>query len=630
MAEVGRFIQFNNEQLNARQMLQYETLAKALSSNTSIHVTERQVIEMNVEKEELAMSVFWRHRDKQTMHLGRLSDLYIMSLGFWRHFHLSAYRTYVSEIKEEALPKMRKQLFFLIEEFRLIEQIQQNRPGTKKAFDVRKKTYVETLKHQMTVYQQKGYTADAFLNFCYIAAHEGSLHRHEYDFENFMWQFQQIYDVRSTEQSITLTWRLMAIVEQHITKDVSFNLYALLDTLPKQDMRSSKGKKACLTEGDSENKETIEEMFRTWHRETKSQEGTHLRLELDRGNSNQSVGAEGAEGDPEQDATSSASGGEVDPEALQKKQSKSLPSTKKTAGKKKAGKAFGKSNEHVTYEEKAIEIHDSTTLLRQAMRTRYEQAPFVKDFVKEFQRQMAQKNIAKRNHLSFGRLDSRSLLQFIVEDRPKPFYKKDAPAKPLDAVFGLLIDGSASMQDKLDETKKAVLLFHDVLRNLQIRHDIVSYYEDAYEATKENQPNTFEWVHRMEENPSADCAESIMSIEAHEDNRDGFAIRWMAKRLQKREEKHRFLLIFSDGEPSAFEYANNGIIDTTEAVLEAEKKGITVVHLFLNTEKPSEEQLMLFHSIYGKQTVAASSVEQFSDVTLRLLKRLIRQVIQSS
>ena len=54
----------------------------------------------------------------------------------------------------------------------------------------------------------------------------------------------------------------------------------------------------------------------------------------------------------------------------------------------------------------------------------------------------------------------------VVDERPKPFYRKNAPSVKLDAVFGLLVDGSASMLDKLDETKQAVLLFHDVLRKL--------------------------------------------------------------------------------------------------------------------------------------------------------------------
>ena len=61
------------------------------------------------------------------------------------------------------------------------------------------------------------------------------------------------------------------------------------------------------------------------------------------------------------------------------------------------------------------------------------------------------------------------------------------------------MDGSASMQDKLDETKKAVLLFHDVLRQLKISHEIVLHYEDAFEASETMQPNTFEWIHKLED-----------------------------------------------------------------------------------------------------------------------------------
>ena len=56
-----------------------------------------------------------------------------------------------------------------------------------------------------------------------------------------------------------------------------------------------------------------------------------------------------------------------------------------------------------------------------------------------------------------GRLSSK-LTTLVVDERPKPFYRKNAPSVNLDAVFGLLVDGSASMIDKLDETKQAVLI----------------------------------------------------------------------------------------------------------------------------------------------------------------------------
>ena len=174
-----------------------------------------------------------------------------------------------------------------------------------------------------------------------------------------------------------------------------------------------------------------------------------------------------------------------------------------------------------------------------------------------------------------------------------------------------------------------MLLFHDVLRKLRIPHEIVLHYEDAYEASETKQPNTFEWIHKLED-AQKDNGMKILSIEAHEDNRDGFALRWMGKRLEHRTEKHKFILMFSDGEPSAFGYAQNGIMDTAEAVVELERKNISVLHLFLNDNEASEEQLGLFHLIFGKKTATASSLEKFSDETLRLLKKMLHHVVKSS
>lgn len=630
MAEMGRFIQFNNEQLNARQMLQYEMLARALAGNKELAINERQLIEMNPQQQKLSLSVFWRHREEAVMHLGRLSDIYLMAAGFWRSFDVRAYLDYVDDTKNERLPRLRRQLVLLIEEFRLVEYVSKQRPGTAEAFDVRRRTYSATHRQQMNVHRQKQLYAEYAINYLYVAANEGTLTLPTDGFEEIHWQMQGIYDVKSTKDSIALAWRLMNLIEPRVQKDLKQNFYALFDTVSDAvTFIESKGA-TCLATGDKDTaKETIEEVFRAWHRETKEQEGAHLRLELGRGNEGRSLSTDAEEGDAQNDVSEVGTGGDTDHEAEPKKDD--IPETKKLqrGTKKHAGEAFGDDNRHVTYKETRLEKTEDAQQLSELLRFRTEQEPLVKAMTLEFQKQMAQKQVAKRTHLSYGRLNSRELLQFVTDERPKPFYKKDAPAKPLDAVFGLLIDGSASMLDKLDETKQAVLLFHDVLRKLAIAHDMVCFYEDAYEATSTEQPNTFEWLHRLEDGVQDDGAR-IMALEAHEDNRDGFAIRWMAKRLLKRDEKHRFLLIFSDGEPSAFRYATNGVLDTAEAVMEAEKNGISVVHLFLNTEQPTDEQRHLFATIYGNKSVAAEDVAQFSDITLRLLRKLIRYVIQST
>lgn len=280
------------------------------------------------------------------------------------------------------------------------------------------------------------------------------------------------------------------------------------------------------------------------------------------------------------------------------------------------------------YQEKRIAITSISENQHLLYKYRQDHAPYLKAFVQEMKKRLEQKRVDKRTNLTKGRLSTK-LTALWTDERPKPFYKKNAPSIQLDAVFGLLVDGSASMQDKMEETKKAVLLFHDVLRELKITHEIVLHYEDAYEATETSQPNAFEWIHKLEDGQK-DNGLDILSMEAHEDNRDGFAIRWMGKRLENRAEAHKFLLVFSDGEPSAFGYAQNGIMDTAEAVLEQEQLGINVLHLFLNDREATEEQLNLFRLIFDKKSATASSLEKFSEETLRLLRKMLHLVVQSS
>ena len=160
-----------------------------------------------------------------------------------------------------------------------------------------------------------------------------------------------------------------------------------------------------------------------------------------------------------------------------------------------------------------------------------------------------------------------------------------------------------------------------------MQHEISSYTEDAFKASADIQPNIFGIMHTFQEQYT-DNALRILSFEAAEDNRDGFAIRWMMKRLQRRPEQHKFLLVFSDGEPSAYGYDRNGVVDTAEAVLEAEKNGVSVIHLFLSTEESSEDQMELFSTMFGNKTASANTVEQFTEQTIRILRKLLNIVVR--
>lgn len=114
-----------------------------------------------------------------------------------------------------------------------------------------------------------------------------------------------------------------------------------------------------------------------------------------------------------------------------------------------------------------------------------------------------------------------------------------------------------------------------------------------------------------------------MQLEAQEDNRDGFAIRVMTEQLLKRPEKQKFLLVFSDGEPAALGYEQNGIIDTHEAVLEARKHHIEVINVFLANGEIDEGQRETVQNIYGKHSIVVPNVEQLPDFLFPLLKKLL-------
>ncbi|NME06381.1 VWA domain-containing protein [Psychrobacillus sp. BL-248-WT-3] len=626
MSSVNRFIQFNNETIDARQLMHYETIARAMTKDLGITINERKLIEFQPEEQTISISVFWRHRSEEVMHKGRLSDIYLLTEGFWKYFSIGAWLDYLKD-RDNNLSKLMDQLVFCLEEFRLMEYIQKRRIGTRKIFIARVETYLAFHKQQLNVNLQKGFLADAYISYLYISLYEGTINAKGPEaFIQTNSMIQRVYDHISTNDSIDLAYQLVNFLTEYISTDSILQFYAILspNTLMSKDFHYHQGMKDSL-KGEDERKDTIEEVFRSWHRENEQERGVHLQYELEHGTdgkAEQNVNAE--EGREGHDITETGRGQSA---GNTKENLSSDQVEDKMGSTKKAGKSFGYEHLNVIYEEKRIEsmLHPHTKSELQTIRQ--EQAPFVRAFVHEMKKRMEQKKVDKRTNLSKGRLSTR-MTSIWTEERPKPFYKKDAPSTRLNAVFGLLVDGSASMQDKMPETQKAVLLFHDVLRELNIAHEIVLHYEDAYEATETSQPNTFEWIHRLEDGQK-DSGQNILAMEAHEDNRDGFAIRWIGKRLETRPETHKFLLVFSDGEPSAFGYAQNGIMDTAEAVLEVERKQISILHLFLNEEEPTDEQINLFQLIFGKKTATASSMERFSDETLRLLRKMLQHVVKS-
>ncbi|MBD7908314.1 vWA domain-containing protein [Sporosarcina gallistercoris] len=629
MDKVNRFIQFNDESVETRKILLYERIAQSLANAPFVKITERQLIEYQPKDATFAMSVFWRHRSEQVTHLGRLSDIYLLAAGFYKQFDLAAWKRFAFEMKTSRHPKLAGQIMMLLEEFRLMEAIQRTRVGTKRAFAMRIEVYAEFHKDRLLSNAKRGFLSDAFINQLFLDIHTGmtsSPHEslHQLPMERVRQVAQSAYELKTTSQSGDLAKRIMDLVEEQLTGDSVLPLYTFGESFEEGKSKAMSAR-AMSDPGESDNqelKETIEEEFRAWHRETEEGEGTHLEFELQQGKQGAADASESSPGDENAEAQQLGLGSSEgnDKEGTANQQSE-IAGDRLEQTSVKAGSDYGAAHRHVTFSVTKISNRAETISAVTLTKWRNNHLPIVRALVTEMKKRLERKKQLKRENLTKGRLSSK-LTSMLTDERPRPFYRKQAPSQELDAVFGLLVDGSASMIDKVEETKEAVVLFHDVLRKLHVSHEITTYYEDAFEATKDVQPNFFEVMHTFDET-HVDSGQAIMNFEAHEDNRDGFAIRWMADRLAGRSEQHKFLLIFSDGEPSAFGYDRNGIVDTAEAVWETEKRGISVVHLFLSAEKPTDDQKELFATMFGNKTAASDSVEEFANETLRILRKLL-------
>ena len=232
------------------------------------------------------------------------------------------------------------------------------------------------------------------------------------------------------------------------------------------------------------------------------------------------------------------------------------------------------------------------------------------------------KHSDKRTHLSKGKL-GKDLIPLVTKESIHVFDKRDQPSREIDATFTLLIDASYSMENKLEYVKDCVILFVEVLKRLNIKHEVYSFYEDTFESDDKQQPNYMHQFIDYNESLYSKPNASIMNIKAHDDNRDGYIIRKTVEKMKYRTEKNKFILLFSDGEPSAFDYADDGIVDTYYAVNEANEERIQIINLFID-DGPIEESIQqTIQNIYKHNAIFIDNLDNLSDYVYSTLKKLL-------
>lgn len=625
-----RFILFNDEQIDAQQIMMLTDLAKLLLEDPNVKVSFQKFQHYDPINNICNVSFNWLHRPEHIIEAGLKSDIMLDTIGF-KQLSPNIYK----EVLNESFEHMHffKQVFMMIEEYRLSNHIIQARPVTKKLFKHRLQVKIKQNNSQIQVYKTKTtYTDLLFLTIEHAILHENFItYQSVHDkFDDALIQvfnrLPQIFNLNSSEDSYNLSVSIMILLDHLLIEDMlnqyyhlperiyeSFDVEWTLDDIKRHDKTNSS--QSSKTEHDEN--DIITENAETKTSDTQSDSDHYLEMELNEGENSDVLTDNEREGDASDDMTN-----------MMEKKGKGSKNTIDdeeggSQGNNNPYKLKGiNQNVKLTFNKPDYSLSDEEDYKQAVESVQFE----IKDLTSIIQKSMNHQYSDIRENLTKGRLQ-KNLLNWFIDDQYKLFFKKDAFSRKLDATFTLLIDASASMHDKMDETKKGVVLFHETLKNLDIKHEILSFSEDAFDADKWNQPNTIDELIVYNESTLNRHDARIMTLEPQDDNRDGVALRIATNHLLKRPETQKFLIVFSDGEPSAFDYAEDGIIDTHEAVIEADKQGINVFNVFLNQGSIDERTRNTVHNIYGKQSLFVEGVEHLPNQLSPLLKTLLLQSI---
>lgn len=629
---------WHDRQIDPLKQLQFQDLAKVLSKIETISFERSHGAFIDIKNQRITVSTLWEATDAFTKEAGYKSDLYLRAIGTMHKSNA----VLIQNFFEEGLGKFPNQLFTLLEDLRLEGLIQQERPGTKRTFSQRQKYLQKYFQSQLRVNHVRNYPTDALFCMIYLLLTTNQPDPTFREVNQFVKKtlekikpfLYETYDAKRTEDILTIVKKIIPIVKGSLpdmTNDYfSFPVITSEHPLTKQKLYEELQRTDDVENEDyakMSQQEATDERLETWHQEQAPSEKkqTFLQMNLEFGTKTNVRGKSARQTESGDQVFTTAQGTARETKQKDYSAAKSLDTYEDNQKTEERKNYYGKANIH------AIPIK------KIAKSPNAKEKELYKKFQKQIEREkrtllmtlekiLEHKQDTIQDNLLFGRL-SKKLIPIVTEEFPKLFYKKNEESNTFDATFTLLIDCSASMEYKMEETKRGVTLFHEVLKSLHIPHSIIGFWEEATSTLRKEQRNYFHEIHSFSDSLHKENGPKIMQLQAAEDNRDGFAIRIATDELLKRQEKHKFLLVFTDGEPAANDYYEKGIIDTNIAVNLAQKKGIYTLGLFLSEKPIQSYERKLMESIYGRNHLMIEGLKELPERLSPILRKLLSQTI---
>jgi nitric oxide reductase activation protein len=637
-----KFLIFADTKIDSFVHMQLIDLSRSLSKVDKMDVSFSYHSYLERNRGVTHVSQFWNPYPRDIQLEGWKSDVYLRSCG--TQFHTDDYAVWqtLDTLKSHPHREFLKQVLLFAEDYRLEAICIKDRPGMKYAFRLRKETFQVHYNREYRKHVQQKRELDAL--FCHIILLANKRFvavppETQALYNELRPLLTQLTTAQSTQDLAAIVLQMGDLTKQQTDLPDMKTAYRSFSDQPQETESSgentegfddltrnneTKTKKTIKKEDESKEKDEQEkESYSSWHDETSNPEDSFLQMDLDQGTNTDLLGEaarEAESGDAVFGSVQTSAQRTDNNDFNTQNEHEAETDNSQTGSDSKSHFPYGEVNKNVT--EHFVPAKSPTPAeINEYERYSQEIAPFVSQLKQNFLKTMEHKRTSPREDLHFGRL-GKKLTRLATDKNPRLFRKKQESQHELDTTFTLLVDCSASMFNKMEETQKGIVLFHETLKALRIPHSVVGFWEDAADATTNNQPNYFHEVISYR-NSLHQPGASIIQLEPQEDNRDGYSIRRMGEELAKRAEQQKILLVFSDGEPAAFDYETHGVLDTHEAVTLTRKRGIETIGMFIANGEISEEEEKLMQNIYGPQNVVVPSSAELVDYLMPVLRKLL-------
>lgn len=202
--------------------------------------------------------------------------------------------------------------------------------------------------------------------------------------------------------------------------------------------------------------------------------------------------------------------------------------------------------------------------------------------------------------------------------KDKKWFSTTREASETTMSVGLLVDQSGSMCDsgRIEAARIAAIILDDFCRNCGIRSCIMGH--DARFSDGVVRLHSYTDFDSYDKNDKY----RLVGIRALEDNRDGYALKYMAERLKKEESDVKLLIIISDGAPWAMcpdHYAGKKAVeDMRKVCVDCKRDNIIVCAAAIGSDKET------IKSIYGESNfLDISNLATLPQSLIGLIKRYL-------